>query len=40
VFGAAEAGMGTRSLDRLAPGKWSLATDTQNNLRLSVELPN
>jgi signal transduction histidine kinase len=36
----AEAGLGTRSLDRLAPGKWSLLTDPQNNLRLSVELPN
>jgi hypothetical protein len=33
-----EAGFGTRSLDRLAPGKWSLANDTRNNLRLAVEL--
>jgi len=39
VASSAEAGLGTRSLDRLAPGKWSLSTDTQNNLRLSVELP-
>jgi signal transduction histidine kinase len=40
VSGAAEAGLGTRSLDRLAPGRWSLSTDSRNTLRLSVELAN
>jgi signal transduction histidine kinase len=40
VASGAEAGFGTRSLDGFAPGKWSLSTDTQNNLRLSVELSN
>jgi len=39
VSGGAEAGFGTRSLDRLAPGLWSLSTDSQNIVRLSVELP-
>ena len=38
VSGVAEAGLGTRSLDRLAPGKWSMSSDSQNTLRLSVEL--
>jgi signal transduction histidine kinase len=38
VSGGAEAGLGTQSLDRLAPGKWSLSTDSRNTLRLSVEL--
>jgi len=40
VASGAQAGFGTRSLDRLAPGKWSLSTHTQNTLRLSVELVN
>jgi AcrR family transcriptional regulator len=40
VQSSAEAGFGTRSLDRLAPGQWSLSRDPQNHLRLSVELVN
>jgi signal transduction histidine kinase len=40
VPSSAEAGFGTRSLDRLAPGQWSLSRDPQNHLRLSVELVN
>lgn len=38
VASGAEAGFGTRSLNRLAPGQWSLSRDPQNKLRLSVEL--
>jgi hypothetical protein len=40
VASSPEAGLGTRSLDRLEPEKWSLATDVPDTLWLSVELDN
>jgi hypothetical protein len=40
VVSGVEASLGTRSLDRLAPGKWPLATDVPDTLWLSVELDN